>query len=151
MLAIGAALWVAAAGFYVGRLVWIRGAATRSLGAAAPAVDSALAARRDLGLARATLGSVARAEEHRSRHLALLAAITHALGDSTYLAAFQVTPDGVARVSGYAPVAARVVAQLERLAMLRDVKMEGPITRERGADGRERDRFAVVARLEFDP
>ena len=151
LLAVGAALWVAAAGVYVGRLLWIRDAATRSLGAAAPAVDSALAARRDLDLARATLGSVGRADERRSRHLPLLAAITQALGDSTYLAALQVTPDGVVRVSGYAPAAARVVAQLERVAMLRDVKMEGPVTRERGAEGRERDRFSVVARLEIQP
>ena len=151
LFVVGAALWVVAAGIYVGRLAWIREAATRSLGAAAPAVDSALAAHRDLDLARATLGSVARAEEHRSQHLALLAAITQALGDSTYLAAFQVTPDGVVRVSGYAPAAARVVAQLAHLAILRDVKMEGAVTRERVADGRERDRFAIVAHVQGEP
>ncbi|HMJ58486.1 MAG TPA: hypothetical protein VK467_05085 [Gemmatimonadales bacterium] len=156
LFGIGAALWLAAASILVGRLAWIRQTATRSLGAAAPAVDSALVARRDLDLARATLGNVARAEEHRSRHLALLAAITQSLGDSTYLAAFQVTPDGVVRLSGYAPAAARVVAQLERLAMLRDVKMEGPVTREHVAGSTalkdmERDRFAIVARIEVQP
>jgi len=148
LLGVGAALWVVAAGVHVGRLAWIRVAATRSIGVAAPALDSALAARRDLDLARATLATVARADEGRSRHLALLAGITQALGDSTYLAAFLVMPDGVVRVAGYAPVAARVVAQLERLAMLRDVRLEGPVTRERGADGGDRDRFAIVARLE---
>ena len=151
LLSIGAALWLAAAGIHVGRLAWMRQAATRALGAAAPAVDSALAARRDLGLARATLATIARAEETRSRHLALVAAVTQALGDSTYLAAFQVTPDGIVRLAGYAPVAARVVAQLERLAALRDVRLEGPVTRERGGDGQERDRFAIVARLGGEP
>jgi hypothetical protein len=148
LFAIGAALWVVAAGLHIGRLAWTRETATRSLGAAAPAVDSALAVRRDLDLARATLATIARADEERSRHLALLSAITQALGDSTYLAAFQVMPDGVVRVAGYAPVAARVVAQLERLDQLRDVRLEGPVTREQGAGRREQDRFAIVARLE---
>jgi hypothetical protein len=151
LLGIGAALWLVAAGIHVGRLAWIRQAATRSLGAAAPAVDSALAARRDLDLARATLATVARADAARSRHVALLAAVTQALGDSTYLAALQITPEGVVRLAGYAPVAARVVAQLERIAALRDVRLEGPVTREQGAGNAVRDRFAIVARLEVRP
>ncbi len=151
IVGVGAALWLAAAGVHVGRLAWIRQTATRSLGSAAPAVDSALAARRDLDLARATLATIARADEQRSRQLALLAAVTQALGDSTYLAAFQVTPDGVVRLAGYAPVAARVVAQLERVPTPRDVRLEGPVTREQGAGSREQDRFAVVARLVVAP
>ncbi len=97
------------------------------------------------------MASITRADEARSRHLALLAAITQALGDSTYVAAFQVMPDGVVRLAGYAPVAARVVAQLDRIVVLRDVRLEGPVTRERGADGRERDRFAIVARVGGQP
>jgi len=151
LIGVGAALWLAAAGVHVGRLVWIRQTATRLLGAAAPAVDSALAARRDLDLARATLATIVAADAQRSRHVALLAAITQALGDSTYLAALQVRPDGVVRLAGYAPVAARVVAQLERIAALRDVRLEGPVTREHGAGSTERDRFAIVARLETTP
>jgi hypothetical protein len=147
LVGVGAALWFVAAGVHVGRLAWIRETATRSLGAAAPAIDSALAERRDLDLARATLATIARADAGRSRHVAILAAVTQALGDSTYLAAFQVMPDGVVRLAGYAPVAARAVAQLERVPTLRDVRLEGPVTRERGAEGRERDRFAIVARL----
>jgi len=151
LLGVGAALWLVAAGIHVGRLAWIRQTATRSLGAAVPGVDSALAARRDLDLARATLATIARADEGRSRHLALLAAVTQALGDSTYLAAFQVMPDRTVRVAGYAPVAARVVASLERLALLSDVRLEGPVTREQGTGGRAQDRFAIVARLEVQP
>jgi hypothetical protein len=151
LLGVGGVLWVMAVGIHVSRLVWIRDVAMRSLGAAAPAVDSALAARRDLDLARATLATIALADGRRSRHLALLAAVTQALGDSTYLAAFQVTPDGVVRVAGYAPVSARVVAQLERVASLRDVRLEGPVTREHGAGNTERDRFAIVARMEIQP
>ncbi len=147
VFALGVALWLLAAGTYVGRLVWVRHAATRALGGAAGAVDSALTVRRELGLARATLATAGEAERRRSRHLALLAAVTQGLGDSTYLVALQVTPEGVVRLAGYAPVAARAVAALERLSALRDVRLEGPVTRERGAGSGERDRFAIVARL----
>jgi hypothetical protein len=150
-VAIGATLWLLAAGTYVSRLMWVRRAATRSLGAAAAPVDAALAARRDLDLARATLATINHADEQRSRHLALVAAVTQALGDSTYLAALQVMPDGAVRLTGYAPVAARAVAQLERVATLRDVRLEGPVTREQGAGSGERDRFAIVARLGVGP
>lgn len=151
LLGIGAALWFAAAGIYMSRLAWVRHTASRSLGAAAETVDSALAVRRDLALARATLATVSRADDARSRHLELLAAVTRALGDSTYLAALQVTPEGIVRLAGYAPVAARAVAQLETVAVLKDVRLEGPVTREQGAAGAARDRFAVVARLEKRP
>jgi hypothetical protein len=150
--ALGAALWLLAAGTYVGRLAWVRHVATRSLGAAAATVDSALAVRRELGLAEATLATVGRAEQRRSRHLALLAAVTRALGDSTFLVALQVTPDGVVRLAGWAPVAARVVADLERMDGLRDVRLEGPVTREtRNAKRETSDRFAIVARVEPVP
>jgi len=152
LFALGTALWLLAAGTYVGRVAWLGHVATRSLGAAAPAVDSALAVRRELGLAEATLATVARAEQGRSRHLALLAALTRVLGDSTYLLTLQVTPDDVVRLAGYAPVAARVVADLERVTVLRDVRLEGPVTREAGSGMRvARDRFAIVARLEPAP
>lgn len=151
LLSAGAALWLIAWGVHVGRLVLARDAATRSLGAAAPAVDSALNARRDLNLARMTLSTVTRTAAGRSRQVSLLAAITQSLSDSIYLAAFQVTSDGTVRLAGYAPVAARVVAQLERVAALEDVRLEGPVTRERGAGGTEQDRFAIVARLVVQP
>jgi hypothetical protein len=152
VVAIGAALWLLAAGTYVGRLAWLGHTATQALGNSAPAVDSAIILRRQLGLARATLATAADAESRRSRHVALLAAVTQALGDSTYLVALQVTPDGVVRLAGYAPVAARVVAALERTAPLRDVRLEGPVTREAGSGMRDaRDRFAIVASLEVRP
>jgi hypothetical protein len=152
LVALGTALWLLAGGTYVGRLAWTRHVATRSLGALATTIDSALAQRRELGLADATLRAASQAEHRRSRHLALLAAVTRALGDSTYLVAVQVTPEGVVRLAGYAPVAARVVADLERTGALRDVRLEGPVTREAGSGMRDaRDRFAIVARLEQVP
>lgn len=147
LLSAGAALWLVAWGVHVVRLVLARDAATRSIRAVAPAVDSALNTRRDLNLARMTISTVGRTTAARSRQVSLLAAITQSLSDSTYLAAFQVTSDGTVRLAGYAPIAARVVAQLERVTALQDVRLEGPVTRERRAGGMEHDRFAIVARL----
>jgi hypothetical protein len=151
LLAIGTALWMLAATTYMVRLAWTRHALTRALGSAAAALDSALAVRQELGLARGTLATVARAASQRSRHLALLAAVTQALGDSTYLVALQIAPDGAVRLAGYTSLAARVVAALERVAVLRDVRLEGPVSRERGVGSGELDRFAIVARLEVGP
>jgi hypothetical protein len=148
LLAAGTALWLLAAGAYVGRLAWTRAAATRALEGAAAAVDSAIGVRRELALAEATLATLEAAQENRSRHLALLSALTGALGDSTYVIALQIMPDGVVRVAGYAPGASRVVSALEQLLGLSGVRLEGPVTRERGADGIERDRFAIVAHVE---
>jgi hypothetical protein len=142
----GAGLWLAAAGVYAGRLAWTLRDATRALGSAASAVDSALAVRRDLGLGQATLATMANAERARSRHLALLAGVTRVLGDSAYLVALQVASDGTVRMVGYANSAARVVAQLERVTLLSEPRLEGPVTREQGAGSRER--FAILARLE---
>ena len=48
--------------------------------------------------------------------------------------------------------AAKVLAELEKVAALRDTRFEGPVTREgrQGGSG-EWDRFAIVARLERVP
>jgi len=151
LAAIGAALWIAAGTEYVGRLSVTSSRATHSLDAVRSSVDSALAVRRDLALATAALDLVARAERGRSRHLALAAELTRVLGDSIHLVALRVGPDGTVRLAGYAPVAARALAALEGIAILKDVRFEGPITRETGNGKRETDRFAVVARLEVGP
>jgi len=118
-------------------------------------VDSALAVRRDLAAATAALDLMWRAERGRSRHLALAAELTRALGDSIHLVALRVGSDGTVRLAGYAPVAARALAALEQIPILRDVRFEGPITRETRDGGRGMgdgwDRFAIVARLEATP
>jgi len=151
LAAAGAALWVAAATLYVGRLSVTSSRATQSLDAVRSSVDSALAVRRDLAAATAALDLVARAERARSRHLALTAELTRVLGDSIHLVALRTGPDGTVRLAGYAPVAARALAALEQVPILRDARFEGPITRETGNGKRETDRFAIVARLEVTP
>ncbi len=149
--ALGLALWVAAGTLYVGRLSVTSSRATHSLDAVRGSVDSVLAVRRDLAAATAALDLVAQAERGRSRHLGLAAELTRALGDSIHLVALRVGPDGSVRLAGYAPVAARALAALEQITILRDVRFEGPIAREAGEGRREMDRFAIVARLEATP
>jgi len=131
-------------------LVGAASGAERELTRLAPAIDSALAVRRELAAARATLGLMARAERVRSRHLGLLADLTRALRDSTFLVALRVAPDGTLRLGGYAPVAARALADLEHVAALHNPRFEGPVTREAGHGVRELDRFAIVGRVEVE-
>jgi hypothetical protein len=104
--------------------------------------------RRELGLAQGTLGEFHAFIARRPDPLALLAAVTAALGDSIHLAAWRLGPDGVVRLAGYAPVAGRALAALERVPGLAQPRFEGPVTRETVAGVGERDRFAIVARWE---
>ena len=146
--AAAAGLWLAAGAIGAARVVASARASGRELVRLGPAVDSALAVRRDLRAASAMLDLVAQAERGRSRHLALLAQLAQALGDSVFIVALRLAPDGTLRLAGYAPVAARVLADLERVPALRDAKFEGPVTREAPPGRGELDRFAIVARLE---
>jgi hypothetical protein len=147
LLALAAAFWVGAGAISVGRLLSTLQAATRSLAAIRPRVDSALAARRDLDAGTLALATVDAAARARSRHLVLLAQLSRALDDSTYLVALKVGVEGTVRLVGYAPRAARVLAALERVPTVRDAKFESPVTRETVNGRPELDRFAIVARL----
>ncbi len=151
VLAVAFSLWAMAATVYVLRLVHALHTATQALGTISASVDRALSLRRDLDAATHSLSLIAAADQARSRHLALLAELTRALDDSTSLLTVQVGADRTARLVGYAPRAAKVLAELERVERLRDVRMEGPVTRERGEGRGEMDRFAIVARLESRP
>jgi len=151
LLALATTLWVGAGAVSVGRLSWTLQAATRSLAAIRPRVDSALAVRRDLAAGTLAVATVGAAERSRSRHLVLLAQLSRTLDDSTYLVALRVGVEGTVHLVGYAPRAARVLAALERVPTVRDAKFESPVTRE-AVNGRlELDRFAIVARLEERP
>jgi hypothetical protein len=147
----GLSLWLLASAVYVGRLFATLHSSTQYLDAVSSRLDSALSARRDLDAGRGTLATMAAAERTRSHQLGLLAGVTAALGDSAYLVTYQVGTDGVVRLSGYAPSAARVLAALERAGALRRSQLEGPVTRETTAGNRVLDRFAVVGRGERSP
>jgi Tfp pilus assembly protein PilN len=148
---IGLVCWFLAGGVYVGRLLVLLRSSNAYLVSVSAQVDSALAARRELDAGRATLASMAGAERDRSRHLALLADLTWALGDSAYLTTCQVDADGAVRISGYAASAPTVLATLERLGGLARPKFEGPVARETTNEHRQLDRFAIVAQLERAP
>lgn len=147
----GLACWFLAGGVYVGRSLVLLRSSNAYLASVSAQVDSALAARRELDAGRATLATMAGAERDRSRHLALLADLTRALGDSAYLTTYQVGADGTVRISGYAPSAPTVLATLERLGGLAHPKFEGPVARETTNEHRQLDRFAIAAQLERAP
>jgi len=141
----GAALWLVAGAVYAARLTVASRTVEAGLAAAAPAVDTALALRRDLDAATANEATIEAAVRARSRQLGLLAAVTAALGDSGYLVSFQAASDGTVRLVGYAPAATRVLANFERVPLVGEVKLEGPVTREAAAGRPELDRFSIVA------
>lgn len=155
LAAAAAGLWLAALGVYAVRLGIAGRAAERELRALGPAVDSALALRRDLDAAAAVLETIGAAAEGRSRHLALLGEITRALPDSSVLVALRIAPDSTVRLAGYAASGAQVLARLETVTQLRGARFEGPLVREALGAGtgqsRTWDRFAVLAHLEPGP
>jgi Tfp pilus assembly protein PilN len=150
--AIAAALWLAAGLMHATRLQVAARMADRELRMMGPAVDSALALRRELTAARAALATIRRAEATRSQHLVLLSDLTRALGDSVVVAALELSADSTLRLVGYAAQAPRVLAALERLGWLRNVRFEVPTMREHvGPGAEELDRFTIAARVVRTP
>ena len=147
----GGCLWLAAAALYAARLGSAARAVAVGLSVSAQALDTELSLRRDLGAATATLATMESAQRTRSHVLGLLAGVTNAVGDSAYLVSLQADPDGTLRFVGYAPAAARVLADLERASELRGARLEAPVTREAVAGRPEMDRFSIVAQRERGP
>jgi len=145
LFTVAAVLWLVAFVTYGARLEIAAASAQRELDLNREALDSALALRREIDAGTGSLREFASLTASRSRHLRLIASITAVLGDSSYLVALQIGSGGIVRLAGYAPSAVRVVAALGRVPSLHDAKLEGPVTRERTAAGRELDRFAIVA------
>ncbi len=155
-LAVGAAAsWLVALGIYGARVAAVGRQTRAELARMELSLDSALDIRRDLMTARAASARLRDAARERSRSLALLAALTTALGDSAVLVGFRVSGDSALHLAGYAPVAARVLADLERVRALRGVRLDGPPSREVvGAGGgiaRAWDRFSIAGALGTTP
>lgn len=148
LAALGLALWLAAAVVYVARLSFALRSSASSLAAVASAVDSALVVRREVGLARAALATMTAAERDRSQHLRLLAELTGALDDATYLVLLEVDDTGAMRMTGYSQSAARALTALEHVRWLGDVRFEGGVTREDSPGVGERERFTIVGRAD---
>lgn len=140
-----AVLWLVAFVTYGARLEIAAASAQRELDVNRGALDSALTLRREIDAGAGSLREFASLTASRSHHLRLIAGITAVLGDSSYLVALQIGSGGIVRLAGYAPSAVRVVAAVGRVPSLHDARLEGPVTRERTAAGRELDRFAIAA------
>jgi len=149
LAALGAGLWILAGAVYGARILTATASATRELAASAPAAESALALQRDVDAAAATLETIAAAQQARSRDIAHLAALTQAIGDSTFLAALRIERDGTVRLVGYAPAATRVLANVEAVRGAHGARLEGPVTRQPVSGHGTLDRFAIaVQRIE---
>jgi hypothetical protein len=127
---VGLLLWFLAGAIHVGRMVMMAHAADRELTALAPALDSALALRRELTLMEEALRAMDRIDQDRSRVLELLAGVTEALSDSVFLTSFTITTDSTVRVSGFAARAGDAVTSLGRVPGLADVRLEGAVRQE---------------------
>lgn len=136
VFALAASLWILAGVIYVGRLATTGRAARRDLAAVITQVDSVLVLRRELESARATLTGFGAAERYRSRHLALLADLSRALDDSVHLLTLQISPAGDVRLTADAVSPFPVLASLQRVAGLRNVRLQGR------AEG---NRYSIVA------
>lgn len=145
LAALGAGLWLVAGVLYGSRMMATAASVSRELAASAPAADSALALQRDVAAAAATIETITAAQRARSQHLTLLAALTRAIGDSTYLAALRLERDSTVRLVGDAPAATRVLANIEGVPGLRDARLEGPVTRATVPGHGTLDRFAIAA------
>ena len=144
-------VWMLAGATYAARIEVASRAATSALAQLAPAAESALAIRRDLATARAAMAVLDEAERHRVSHIAVIADLTAALGDSAVLVSLRLDSTGRVLLSGYAASAARVRAQLEQSTMVRDPQFDGPTDRQLvgdpGPGARQWDRFTLVGRL----
>ncbi|HVH66650.1 MAG TPA: hypothetical protein VM716_02180 [Gemmatimonadales bacterium] len=136
-------VWLAAGALFVGRLVWERRAVDRELAALERPLAAVLAARHELRDAETTLNAVTAAERERGRSLAVLAAVTGALPDSSVLTSLAWNADGTGVFVGAGRHAIEVVARLDRLGTLANVRLGGPVVREQIA-GREWERFSIL-------
>jgi hypothetical protein len=143
---IGIALWLSAAVIYVVRLSLTYSRTTALLEDLRGASDSALNLRRDLDAGRSTLAIISRARASRSQSLRLLGDLTKALPDSETIIALEVLADGTVRITGFAPRAAAVLADVGRVPEIAGAALDGSVTRELVPGVGERERFTVVAK-----
>jgi len=139
----GCAFWIAATGLFFARLTWERRAVERELAALKQPLAAVLDARRELRDAELTLNAVTAAEAERGRGLALLAAVTVALTDSSVLTSLTWSADGSGALLGGATRATDVVARLDRLGTLAGVRLGGPVVREQ-IGGHDWERFSIL-------
>ena len=137
------AVWLTAGALFCGRLLWEQRAVEHELAALRQPLAAVLDARRELRDAETTLNAIAAAERERGRSLVILAALTGALPDSGVVTSLAWNADGSGILVGAARRATDVLARLDRVPTLSDVRLNGPAVRETIA-GREWERFTVL-------
>ena len=135
--------WLAAGALFYGRVLWDRRAVEHELAALRQPIAAVLDARRELRDAEATLHAISLAEQERGRSLAVLAAITHALPDSSLLTSLAWNSNDAGVLVGAARRATDLMARLDPLPMLPGVRLNGPTVREMIA-GRDWERFTIL-------
>jgi hypothetical protein len=139
--------WIVAGSVYTAKLAGVAARADAEFTAIEPELNQALDVRREFHLASEALRKIRITESRRSNVLVRIADVTRALGDSTFVTALHLSQDSL-RLSGYAPVAVKVLADLEIVDWLRDARLVGPPVRQvlnTQSAGQERDRFTVTA------
>ena len=136
-------VWLTAGALFCGRLLWEQRGVERELAALRQPLAAVLDARRELRDAETTLNAIAAAERDRGRSLEVLAAVTGALPDSGVVTSLAWNADGTGVLVGSARRATDVLARLDRLPVLSDVRLNGPAVRETIA-GREWERFTIL-------
>jgi Tfp pilus assembly protein PilN len=131
---------------YVGALAHQGRTAAAELDALRPALAAALAVRRDLEAATASLEVLQQADLRRPRLTRLLTELTSALPDSVFLRALRVERDGRGALMGYAAQASAALTALERTRGITDPELDGAVTRE-VVGGREWERFGLRFRI----
>lgn len=147
LVACAGAVWTA-------RLMSADRAAARELATLAPALQTALAERRDLRAAQNALATMAAAERNRSEYLRLLGRLSTAAGDSLVLVSLNAAGDSLVRLSGYTPLLSSLRVTLEREPWVRETRVDAPALREvlpGSVPGREWDRFALTIRAMSRP
>jgi hypothetical protein len=136
-------VWLTAGALFCGRVLWEQRAVERELAALRQPLAAVLDARRELRDAETTLNAIATAERERGRSLEVLAAVTGALPDSGIVTSLAWNADGTGVLVGAARRATDVLARLDRLPVLSDIRLNGPAVRETIA-GREWERFTIL-------
>ncbi len=136
-------VWLTAGALFCSRLLLEQRGVERELAALRQPLAAVLEARRELRDAETTLNAIAAGERERGRSLEVLAAVTGALPDSSVVSSLAWNADGTGVLVGAARRATDVLARLDRLPVLSDLRLNGPAVRETIA-GRDWERFTIL-------
>jgi len=119
---VGTALWLLAAAIPSARLVVGGKVAGETLVKNSAELDAALGERRELSRVRALVADLAAADASRSRVLGLLAELTSAIDDSTYLTSLVLASDGMLDLVVQGSSAAAALASVRSIPHLTNAK-----------------------------